>query len=136
MSNKKYQLGHISFRPYEAGAPCDVVSPQAKPGAKAGNPCIDKINEQLIEEEIINKIKALQELFKAEMPHIRQNIEKIITNHINSKKQIENLLDTLLDMLPMGYGKREFKMLNNYYFTISKRNSRAYSRFYEETIKK
>lgn len=135
MSNKKCQLGHISFKPYESVVPCDAVSPQAKPGAKAGNPCVDKINEELREEGLINKLKALQGILRAEMPYIRQGIEKIITNHINSKKQIENLLDALLDMLPLGYGKREFKRLNDYYFTISKINSRAYGRFYEQAVR-
>ena len=69
------------------------------------------------------------------MPRIRQDIEDIVKNHIDSKKQIEELLDTLLSYLSLGYGEEEFKRLNRYYATVNKRNSKAYSLLYKKAVK-
>ena len=135
MSNKKYQVGHVTFRPCHIVEPCDAISLEAMPGAKAGNTLVDEMNEQLKREEIIKKMRPLHRIIRVEMPRIRQDIEDIVKNHIDSKKQIEELLDTLLSYLSLGYGEEEFKRLNDYYFSINKKNSRAYSRFYEQAVR-
>jgi hypothetical protein len=64
------ERGHGSYKPLfvvdeETGnivpvyLPADAVADQAKPGAKAGNPVLDDINEQLRQEGLAEKMKEL-----------------------------------------------------------------------------
>ena len=66
----KYQKGFADSKPYyivdkESGKlipvyfPADAVMPEARPGAKAGNPLLDEINEKLRGENITEKMKRL-----------------------------------------------------------------------------
>jgi len=66
----KYQKGSADSKPYyvvdeESGElvpiylPAYAVIPEAKPGAKAGNPLLDEINEDLRKKNITEKIKRL-----------------------------------------------------------------------------
>ncbi len=69
----KSQKGFADFKPYyvvdeESGKlvpiylPSDAVMPEARPGAKAGNPLLDEINEELRRENIIEKMKRLYKI--------------------------------------------------------------------------
>ena len=71
----KYQKGSADSKPYyvvdeESGELVPVyltvnaVIPEAKPGAKAGNPLLDEINEDLRKENITEKIKRLYKINK------------------------------------------------------------------------
>ena len=86
--------------------------------------------------DITKLIKGFKKEIENIMPTIKQDIDHIISNHIEDVKEIENILDTLLDYLDLGYGEQEFKKLNKYYSTINKENSRFYSNFYNERFGK
>jgi len=71
----KYQKGFADSKLYyvideESGEvvpiyfPDDAVIPEAKPGAKAGNPLLDEINEKLRKENITEKTKGLYKINK------------------------------------------------------------------------
>jgi len=71
----KYQKGFADSKPYyvvdeESGEivpiylPADAIIPEAKPGAKAGNPFLDEINKDLRKENITEKLKRLYRINK------------------------------------------------------------------------
>ncbi len=71
----KYQKGSANSKPYyvideESGEvvpiylPADAVISEARPGAKAGNPLLDEINERLRRENITEKTKGLYKINK------------------------------------------------------------------------
>ncbi len=66
------------------------------------------------------------------MPGIRKDIDYIKKNHVTSEKEIETLLDTILNFIELGYGEKEFKDLNKYYSTINKEHAEDYTEIYNE----
>lgn len=68
--DEKHQRGFADYKPYyvvdeETGEiipvylTADAVMPEARAGAKAGNPLLDEINEQLKRDRIIEKMRGL-----------------------------------------------------------------------------
>lgn len=84
--------------------------------------------------EIIELIKATQQEIKKNIPHLNEEIDYIINNKEKSIKNIEKLLDILLNCAYIGCGTDEFKRLNKYYSTINKENSEKYTEFYNEIM--
>lgn len=77
----------------------------------------------------------LRKEMEKNMPAIRNHIEYIIKNKIDSEDMIEEILEVLLSYMDMGYGEKEFKKLNNYYHKINKENSKEYTELYNEKLK-
>ena len=63
------------------------------------------------------------------LPHVREDINRIISNRVQSTSEIERVLDTLLDYLPLGIGEQEFKLLNGYYATLNRQNAEIYDSY-------
>ena len=70
MADDTNKIGYVKSKPYyvidkDSGKiipiyiPADAIMQQAKPGSKAGNSLLDKINEELREEGLIEKMKSL-----------------------------------------------------------------------------
>lgn len=81
---------------------------------------------------IKEQIRGLNKLIESKIPDIRKNIDSIIKNNIKDRKEIESMLDILLDYAYQGYGKKEFKKLNKYYRKIHPRISKDYDKYYRE----
>ncbi|MCK5629524.1 MAG: hypothetical protein KAI26_02810 [Nanoarchaeota archaeon] len=75
MTDNANQIGYIKSRPYyvidkDSGnivpvyLPADAVLERAKPGSKAGSSLLDKINEELKQEGLIEKMKGLYKIEK------------------------------------------------------------------------
>lgn len=75
MADNDNQIGYIKSKPYyvidkDSGnivpvyLPADAVLQQAKPGSKAGNSLLDKINKELRQEGLIEKMKKLYKIEK------------------------------------------------------------------------
>ena len=76
MTDNDNQIGYIKSKPYyvidkDNGnivpiyLPEDAVLQRAKPGSKAGSSLLDKINEELRQEGLIEKMKALYKIEKS-----------------------------------------------------------------------
>ncbi len=89
----------------------------------------------ILNKEIIEKIKELTKDIKERVSYLRRDIDEIINGKSKSHKQIEGILDELLDYSLHGIGKREFKRLNRYYEGIDKKGSQAYDSYYKEQNK-
>lgn len=87
-------------------------------------------------EKTIKEIGKMSQRIKRNMerqlPVLNEQIDNLIRNRSKSTKQIEFLLDQLLDYGFLGIGKQEFQKLNNYYATINKKNAQFYHRYYRE----
>lgn len=75
MTDNDGQIGYIKSKSYyvidkDSGnivpvyLPADAVLQQAKPGSKAGSSLLDKINEELRQEGLIEKMKRLYKIEK------------------------------------------------------------------------
>ncbi|MEA3514533.1 MAG: hypothetical protein U9R34_03595 [Nanoarchaeota archaeon] len=73
MTDNDDQIGYIKSKSYyvidkDSGnivpvyLPADAVQHQAKPGSKAGSSLLDKINEELKQEGLIEKMKGLYKI--------------------------------------------------------------------------
>lgn len=83
-------------------------------------------------EHIADMVLRVRGLMESTMPYLRKDIDFIIRNNVKSERKIESLLDRLLDYNGLGVGCDEFKMLNEYYKTVSPTNSSEYSKIYDE----
>jgi len=63
---------------------------------------------------------------------IEPAVEDIIKNKSESIEDIERTLDYLLEIIPFGFGEKEFKKLNNYYKTFMPDNAKVYNKFLKE----
>lgn len=82
--------------------------------------------------DLVLIIEKLRFQIRQVMPIIGQEIDTIIQNKVKSKKQIEFLLDSIMDYIPLGFGTDEFKRLNNYYRTFNTENALGYDRLYKQ----
>ena len=73
----------------------------------------------------------LKKQMEANLPLITSEIDSIIENKVTSIRDIEHLLDTLLDYLQLGVGDAEFKRLNAYYASFNKENADEYDKLYK-----
>jgi len=85
-----------------------------------------------MDKDLINLIKATERMIAEAIPAVREEVDFIINNQVDSIEEIERLLDTLLDYAHVNQGTEEFKRLNAYYATIHQENSETYTRFYNE----
>lgn len=82
---------------------------------------------------IVETTKQLMQLIEhTAMPVLRVEIDAIVSGGDSSEREIERILDQLLNYIPLGYGEKEFKRLNAYYAKINPDYSRAYDGFYRE----
>lgn len=102
---------------------------------KKGKIAIEKERYNGLVSDLRKLLDPLRKEIEKIMPSIRNQIDCIIKNKINSVDMIEETLDALLSYLDMGYGKKEFKKLNNYYYNINKENSKEYDKMYYEIMK-
>ncbi|MDD5191627.1 MAG: hypothetical protein PHH54_02105 [Candidatus Nanoarchaeia archaeon] len=58
-SNPLYVVDEKTGELIQVYLPADAVASEAKPGVKAGNPLLDEINQQLREEQLIEKMRRL-----------------------------------------------------------------------------
>ncbi len=79
-------------------------------------------------EQIIELIDGIRKQIETVMPSVNESIESIINNNITSSVAIEQLLDQLLGYASLGFGKQEFKRLNQYYALINKKNAAFYEK--------
>ncbi|MEI6731432.1 MAG: hypothetical protein WCK90_01995 [archaeon] len=87
-------------------------------------------------EPLVNMIKSFQDNLKRNhLPALIREVNDIITRKEKDPRIIEPYLDSLLGIVQMGLGEKEFHRLNKYYRTIHPRNARAYDRFYKEDMK-
>ena len=49
------------------------------------------------------------------MPALSSDVDSIIRSKERSVSRIEAMLDTLLGIIPWGFGEQEFRKLNGYY---------------------
>lgn len=82
--------------------------------------------------EIKPLIKQTRALTKEQAALLKKRVDLIINNVDKDTKNIEQLLDQLLDIMQLGLGEKEFWRLLNYYEQISPEKSQAYKRFYED----
>jgi len=87
---------------------------------------------KVLDKEIIERIKELTKNIKERVSYLRKDIDVIIRSKSKSHKQIESILDELLDYSIQGFGEKEFRKLNSYYPNINKRASEDYDKYYEE----
>lgn len=92
----------------------------------------EKMDEGLA--SLVTEIKELHRIIRRELPSIKRRSEEIINNKITSTQIIERELDSILNLLYLGFGTEEFQRLNEYYVTISKENAAEYMKFYEEVV--
>lgn len=88
----------------------------------------------LIDEELRQSIQNTLKAVKEMMPMIRQEVREIINTKSNSERRIERTLDTLLNYLHWGFGEKEFKELNEYYYTVDKENAAEYQALFNEML--
>lgn len=85
--------------------------------------------------DIIQSLKNVHALAEAQLPTIQNRINTIIKSKSRDSKEIEDLLDILLNYQFMGIGKAEFKTLNSYYGTFDKQASKDWLRIQKELLK-
>lgn len=85
--------------------------------------------------DIIQSLKNVHALAEAQLPTIQSRINTIIKSKSKDSKEIENLLDILLNYQFMEIGESEFKLLNKYYSTFDKQASRDWMRIQKELLK-
>ena len=83
-------------------------------------------------DDIIRMTQNLRKLMESNIPILETEIDSMIEKREESPKEIERLLDTLLDYLHMGIGEDQFLKLNSYYSSFCPENSAEYDRFYRE----
>jgi len=88
-----------------------------------------------MEKSITHTIRTVKGIIEKQMPGFRSEIEDIIKNKVTSCNVIENTLDTLLGVMDMGIGEKEFKMLNQYYSGVNKNGYQFYQREYRKLKK-
>jgi len=88
-----------------------------------------------MEKSITDTIKTVIGVIEKQMPHLRAEVESMITRKVTSPNIIENTLDTLLSVMDMGLGEEEFKMLNQYYSDVNKKGYQFYQREYRKLKK-
>ena len=79
-------------------------------------------------ELIFELIEGIRKQIETVMPPVNESIESIINNNITSSRAIERVLDQLLGYASLGFGKQEFKRLNQYYALINKENAAFYEK--------
>jgi hypothetical protein len=89
---------------------------------------------ELITEELRQSIQNTLKAVKEMMPMIRQEIREIINSRSKSERRIERTLDTLLNYLHWGFGEKEFKELNEYYYTVDKEYAAEYEALFNEML--
>lgn len=85
-------------------------------------------------DDIVKMTRHLQSQMKESLTYIRREINFIIKSKSTYGRNIEKILDTLLDYSYLGIGEKEFKRLNKYYSTIDPEYSKRYDEFYNETL--
>jgi hypothetical protein len=84
---------------------------------------------------IIDSIKKVQAMVEDQMPFIKSRMNELIASKSRDIKEIEQLLDILLDYQFMGVGEKEFKKLNKYYSTFNKQASNDWTRIQKDLLK-
>ena len=85
-------------------------------------------------DNLIRIIKDAKNKMEDSIPFFDKEIDRIIKNKNSEIREIEKLLDNLLDFGYMGIGKPQFDKLNKYYETLNLKNSNLYSKYYEELL--
>ena len=82
-----------------------------------------------------DEIRLIQRITKINIKNINEDINIIKTTNSPSENEIEDTLTHLLRCIQLGYGKKEFLDLNNFYSKINKKNSDEYLEIYDIAIK-
>lgn len=85
--------------------------------------------------ELIQSLKNVHAAAKAQMPFIKGRINGIIKSKSRDTKEIEQLLDILLDYQFMEIGEKEFNQLNKYYGTFDKEANSDWKRIQKDLLK-
>lgn len=89
-------------------------------------------------EDLIQTIGGLgqqiQALAKQNLITIRTTINQIVKSKSRNPREIEPILDTLLDYAMWGIGNKEFQKLNGYYSKINPQASADYRKYLEEVL--
>lgn len=89
----------------------------------------------ILDKGLKDKIKKLMRDIKGRVSYLRKDIDAVISSESQSSRQIEKILDELLDYSFQGLGEKEFRKLNGYYSHINKKASQDYNRYYREFAK-
>lgn len=80
------------------------------------------------------EIQKLRKCAEYGMPGLKLKSDSIIENNETECYEIERVLDSLLNMMLLGYGEEDFVKLNEYYSHISPEGSAFYDGLLKETF--
>lgn len=86
------------------------------------------------DQELFEKVGQMRENALQNLPKLRTYIDVFISKKFTDEKEIETVLDILLDYAMLDLGKDEFKRLNIYYGNVNKENAEFYWRHYNDLL--
>ena len=82
-----------------------------------------------------DEVRLVKNITKINLKNLIDQINIIKTTNTVPENEIEDTLTHLLRCIQLGYGKKEFLDLNNFYSKINKKNSDEYLEIYDIAIK-
>lgn len=80
------------------------------------------------------EMQRLRKCAETAVPELSKQATYIIENGIREEYEIEKALDSLLNMMLLGYCEEDFMKLNKYYSSISPESSAFYDGLLKETF--
>lgn len=85
-------------------------------------------------QRLLKKIEEMQDFAQRDMLRVRCLVDVIVSKKVRDEKEIEGLLDTLLNYAMLSIGQEEFQKLNRYYTTVNQDNADFYNRHYRDLL--
>lgn len=86
------------------------------------------------DQELFERIGQMRQLAEKNLPIVRSYVDVFVSKKITDEKEIEIVLDTLLDYVMLDVGKEEFERLNTYYESVNKGNADFYWHHYRDLL--
>lgn len=93
-----------------------------------------RVTYLMLDNKLVESITKVRKLVESAIPSVEKRIEEIIISKETSTERIEEVLDTLLSYIHLGYGEPQFKKLNDYYSSFNREGAEAYNSFYKDVV--